>query len=67
LPRGGQYWAAVDNLDVFVDGSAESVTSDDRDVGSFGLGECSEWGGLAKGSVWSVGIEVVFVLGEDSA
>jgi hypothetical protein len=29
------------DLDVFVDGSAESVTSDDRDVGGFGLGECS--------------------------
>ena len=66
-PVGAQNSATLRDLDVFVDGSPESVTSDDRDVGGFGLGQCSEWGGLAKGSVWSVGVEVVFVLGEDSA
>jgi len=30
--------STLGDLDVFVDGSAESVTSDDRDVGGFGLG-----------------------------
>jgi hypothetical protein len=33
--------AILRDLPVFVDGSAESVTSDNRDVASFGLGECS--------------------------
>jgi hypothetical protein len=35
---GAQNSATLGDLDVFVDGSAESVTSDDRDVGGFGLG-----------------------------
>jgi hypothetical protein len=64
---GARNTAALRDLHVFVDGSTESITADDLDVGSVGLGECSEWGGLSEGSVWSVGIEVVFVLGEDSA
>ena len=64
---GARNSATLRDLQIFVDGSAESVTSDDRDVGGFGLGQCSERSSLAKGSVWSVGIEVVFVLGEDLA
>jgi hypothetical protein len=40
-PVGARNSATLRDLDVFVDGSAESVTSDDRDVGGFGLGECS--------------------------
>ena len=69
-PVGARNPAALRDLHVSVDGSTESITSDDLDVGDvgdIGLGECSEWGGLGEGSMWLVGIEVVFVLGEDSA
>jgi hypothetical protein len=66
-PVGARNPAALRDMHVFVDGSTESITSDDLGVGGVGLGECSQWGGLGEGSVWSVGSEVVFVLGEDSA
>jgi hypothetical protein len=38
---GARNSATLPDLQIFVDGSAESVTSDDLVVGCFGLGECS--------------------------
>lgn len=67
LPVSARNSATLRGLRIFVDHSAEPVTSNDFDLGYVGLGECSEWGGLGKRSVWSVGVEVVFVLGEDAA
>ncbi len=64
---GAQNPATLGDLHIFVDHSTNSVTSDDRDVSGVGLGKRSERSSLAKRSVWSMGIEVDFVLGEDSA
>jgi hypothetical protein len=64
---GARNSATLGNLHIFVDHFANSVTSDDRDVGGVGLGECSERSSLAERSVWSMGIEVGFVFGEGSA
>jgi transposase len=64
---GAWNFATLRDLHVFVDDSAESIASDDLGVGGVGLGECSQWGGLVEGSVWSVGIEVIFILSEDSS
>jgi hypothetical protein len=41
--------------------------SDDLDIASFGVVQWSQWGGLSEGSVWSMGIEMGFVRGEDVA
>jgi hypothetical protein len=42
LPRvGARNSAILRDLQIFVDGSAESVTTNDLGVGCFGLGECS--------------------------
>jgi hypothetical protein len=45
---GARNSATPPDLQIFVDGSAESVTSDDLVIGCFGLGECSYWGGLVE-------------------
>ena len=67
MPVGARNSATLGDLHIFVDHSANSVASDDRDVGGVGLGDCSERSSLAERSVWSMGSEVGFVLGEDSA
>jgi hypothetical protein len=64
---GARNSATLADLRIFVDHCAEPVTSNDLDLGYVGLGECSEWGGVGKRSVWSVGGDVIFVLGEDPA
>jgi hypothetical protein len=38
---GARNSATLGDLHVFVDGSAEPVTSNDLDIGCFGLGGCS--------------------------
>jgi hypothetical protein len=38
---GARNSATLRDLQIFVDGSAESVTTNDLGVGCFGLGECS--------------------------
>jgi hypothetical protein len=38
---GARNSVTLRDLDVFVDDSAESITSDDLGVGGVGLGECS--------------------------
>jgi hypothetical protein len=58
---------ALWDLHVFVDGSTESITSNWSWCRWYRAGGVVGVDVLAEGSVWSVGLEVVFVFGEDSA
>jgi hypothetical protein len=64
---GARNSAALCDLPVFVDGSAESVPSDDLDLCTRWRGEWSQRRGLSKRSVWPVDVEMGFVLCEDLA
>ena len=66
-PVGAENCVTSCDLGVFVEEAAEPVSSDDRDVGVDGLGQCLEWAGLVQGPVWTMGVEVGLVLGEDRA
>jgi hypothetical protein len=55
------------DLRVFMDHAAESVTSDDLDIAGFRADQRSQRGSLAEGSVRPMGVEMRFVLSQDTA
>lgn len=65
-PVGARNSATLGDLHIFVDHSANSVPSDDRDIGGVGQGVLGAEQ-LGQRSVWSMSIEVGFVFGDDSA
>jgi hypothetical protein len=66
-PVGAEYSATLCDLGVFMDQPTEPISSDDLDVGVDGVRQRSERAGLVQGTVGTVGVEVVLILGEDLA
>lgn len=66
-PVGAEYCVTSCDPGVFVEEAAEPVASGDLDVGVDGIGEWPQWAGLVQGPVWTMGVEMGLVLGEDRA